>query len=68
MSPRFVLDVISQDFIASVYSPQYFDGNCSKFHYRCLEFIIQFCLEPHARSFSFVLTPSDYIIISNKVQ
>ncbi|KAK7392339.1 hypothetical protein VNO78_20773 [Psophocarpus tetragonolobus] len=46
MDPRYPLDVISQAFIASVYSPQYFDGNCSKFHHRCREFIIQFCLEP----------------------
>lgn len=46
MTPHYLLDVTSQASIASVYSPQYFDGNCSNFHCLGWEFIIQSCLEP----------------------
>lgn len=63
ISPRYILDVISQAFITSVYSPQYFDGNCSKFLYRCWEFIVQFCLEAILGHYSLLCLCSPHLII-----
>jgi len=63
MTPHELLELTLQASIASVYSPQYFDGNCSNFHCLLLRIHHPILFRAYTRSFS-----SDYISISNKHQ